>query len=174
MKTSTKMLGLGLGLALAVAMPAAAAELKMMTGPQGGSWIPLGGQLKDLWEKAVPGLVVQQAPGAGIELVGWVGRDVLSDLYRRARALVFPPRWQEPFGIVGLEALSFGVPVVAWESGGVGEWHPGPGLVRWGDLPALAGALREAVSRRISLPPRFEREEAMGRLLLLYGRIAFS
>jgi TRAP transporter TAXI family solute receptor len=37
-----------------------------MTGPQGGSWIPLGGQLKDLWEKAVPGLNVQQAPGAGI------------------------------------------------------------------------------------------------------------
>ena len=37
-----------------------------MTGPQGGSWIPLGGQLKDLWEKAVPGLTVQQSPGAGI------------------------------------------------------------------------------------------------------------
>jgi glycosyltransferase involved in cell wall biosynthesis len=118
--------------------------------------------------------LAEEAPGAGIELVGWVGRDVLSGLYRRARALVFPPRWQEPFGIAGLEALSFGVPVVAWESGGVGEWHPGPGLVRWGDLPALARALREAVSRRISLPPRFEREEAMGRLLLLYGRIAFS
>lgn len=38
----------------------------MMTGPQGGSWIPLGGQLKDMWEKAIPGLSVQAAPGAGI------------------------------------------------------------------------------------------------------------
>ncbi len=66
MKGSAKMLGLGLGLALAAAVPAAAAELKMMTGPQGGSWIPLGGQLKDLWEKAIPGLAVQQSPGAGI------------------------------------------------------------------------------------------------------------
>lgn len=45
---------------------AAATELRMMTGPQGGSWIPLGGQLKDLWEKAVPGLSVQVMPGAGI------------------------------------------------------------------------------------------------------------
>jgi TRAP transporter TAXI family solute receptor len=52
--------------AVALAGPAAAAELKFMTGPQGGSWIPLGGQLKDLWEKAVPGLTVQQSPGAGI------------------------------------------------------------------------------------------------------------
>jgi TRAP transporter TAXI family solute receptor len=59
-------LGLGLGLALAIAGSAPAAEMKMMTGPQGGSWIPLGGQLKDLWEKAVPGLQVAVMPGAGI------------------------------------------------------------------------------------------------------------
>jgi uncharacterized protein len=53
-------------LAFAVGGTSTAAELKMMTGPQGGSWIPLGGQLKDMWEKAVPGLSVQVLPGAGI------------------------------------------------------------------------------------------------------------
>ncbi len=53
-------------LAMALAGPVAAAELKLMTGPQGGVWVPLGGQLKDLWEKAVPGLSVQALPGAGI------------------------------------------------------------------------------------------------------------
>jgi len=42
------------------------AELKMMTGPQGGAWVPLGGQLKDMWEKAIPELRVQALPGAGI------------------------------------------------------------------------------------------------------------
>ncbi len=46
--------------------PALAADLKLMTGPQGGVWVPLGGQLKDMWEKAVPGLNVQSLPGAGI------------------------------------------------------------------------------------------------------------
>ena len=112
------------------------------------------------------------AGGPRLEVRGWVGREALAGLYRRARALLFPPRWQEPFGIVGLEALSFGVPVVAWESGGGAEWHPGPGLVRWGDTPALARALREAVSRHITRPPRFDRDEAVGRLLLLYGRVA--
>jgi glycosyltransferase involved in cell wall biosynthesis len=110
----------------------------------------------------------------GLEVRGWVRREELGGLYRRARALVFPPRWQEPFGIVGLEALSFGVPVVAWESGGVAEWHPGPGLVRWGDVPALARALRDAVGRRVARPPAFERDEALGRLLLIYGRITES
>ena len=66
MKKSIKSFGLAFGLALAVAGPANAADVKMMTGPQGGSWIPLGGQLKDMWEKAVPGLAVQVMPGAGI------------------------------------------------------------------------------------------------------------
>jgi TRAP transporter TAXI family solute receptor len=37
-----------------------------MTGPQGGSWIPLGGALKGMWEKSVPGLQITQTPGAGI------------------------------------------------------------------------------------------------------------
>ncbi len=53
-------------LAAAFAGPAHATDLKLMTGPQGGVWIPLGGQLKDMWEKAVPGLSVQALPGAGI------------------------------------------------------------------------------------------------------------
>jgi glycosyltransferase involved in cell wall biosynthesis len=106
-----------------------------------------------------------------LEVVGWVDRESLSSLYRRARALVLPSLWQEPFGIAGIEALSFGVPVVAWESGGVRDWHPGPGLVRWGDVDALARALAEAAERWVAFPPRYPRDEAVGRLLFLYGRL---
>jgi TRAP transporter TAXI family solute receptor len=57
---------LAVGAACAFSAPAHSEQLRMMTGPQGGSWIPLGGQLKDMWEKAIPGLSVQAAPGAGI------------------------------------------------------------------------------------------------------------
>lgn len=49
-----------------VSGPAVAAELKFMTGPQGGFWVPLGGALKDLWEKKVKDTAVQNLPGAGI------------------------------------------------------------------------------------------------------------
>ncbi len=48
------------------AAPAAAQQVTFMTGPQGGSWIPLGGALKGMWEKAVPGLSITSTPGAGI------------------------------------------------------------------------------------------------------------
>lgn len=53
--------------AAALAMsPAKAETLRLMTGPQGGVWVPLGGTLKDLWEKQIPGVSVQSLPGAGI------------------------------------------------------------------------------------------------------------
>ena len=66
MQKHVKTLAFALGIAAISATSPQAAELRMMTGPQGGSWIPLGGQLKDMWEKAIPGLTVQSVPGAGI------------------------------------------------------------------------------------------------------------
>jgi TRAP transporter TAXI family solute receptor len=61
-----KSLGIAAGLTVALIGSAQAVDIKLMTGPQGGVWVPLGGQLKDMWEKAVPGLNVQSLPGAGI------------------------------------------------------------------------------------------------------------
>jgi TRAP transporter TAXI family solute receptor len=66
MTSNMKALGLAFGLAIGLSGAAAANDMRMMTGPQGGSWIPIGGQLKDLWEKAIPGAKLQVFPGAGI------------------------------------------------------------------------------------------------------------
>ncbi|HUH94679.1 MAG TPA: TAXI family TRAP transporter solute-binding subunit [Casimicrobiaceae bacterium] len=52
--------------AATLAFPCSAQQVTMMTGPQGGSWIPLGGALKNMWESAIPELQIQQQPGAGI------------------------------------------------------------------------------------------------------------
>jgi hypothetical protein len=57
----------GLASLLCISAPAQAQQtLRLMTGPQGGVWVPLGGSLKNMWEKAIPGLAVQPLPGAGI------------------------------------------------------------------------------------------------------------
>ena len=63
-KTST-LLGSAVALA-ALASPLQAQQLTLMTGPQGGVWVPLGGALKAMWEKAIPGLQITATPGAGI------------------------------------------------------------------------------------------------------------
>jgi glycosyltransferase involved in cell wall biosynthesis len=109
----------------------------------------------------------------GHRVLGWTDRGTLSSLYRGARAVLFPSRWQEPYGIVGLEALSFGTPVAAWESGGVAEWHPGGALLaRWGDRADLTRALVAALElpdadRRPKLIS--DRRARMRQLLNCYG-----
>ena len=60
-----------LGSALAVAVVgvsfgAGAENLRFMTGPQGGSWYPMGGAIKNVVEEAVPDTSLQVMPGAGI------------------------------------------------------------------------------------------------------------
>jgi uncharacterized protein len=69
MKTRFRM-GLVIGLAgtaLALTSLAASAEnLRLMTGPQGGSWYPMGGAIKNVVEQALPGTTIQVLPGAGI------------------------------------------------------------------------------------------------------------
>jgi len=59
-------------LALPVALfsaPAAAQMIRIMSGPQGGSWYPLAGAIQSIVEKNVPGTSVRVAPGAGISNV---------------------------------------------------------------------------------------------------------
>jgi glycosyltransferase involved in cell wall biosynthesis len=49
-------------------------------------------------------------------------RQELRDRYRAADVVVFPSEWPEPFGLVPLEAMACGTPVVATGTGGSGEY----------------------------------------------------
>jgi glycosyltransferase involved in cell wall biosynthesis len=55
-----------------------------------------------------------------VNFAGWV--DDASPYYERARCVVVPSIWPEPFGIVGIEALSHGRPVVGADVGGIPDW----------------------------------------------------
>jgi TRAP transporter TAXI family solute receptor len=55
--------------ALLLSVPASAQLIRIMSGPQGGSWYPLAGAIQGIVEKNVPGTNVQVAPGAGISNV---------------------------------------------------------------------------------------------------------
>ena len=65
----------------------------------------------------------------GATAMGWLDRAALREELRSARALLFPARWQEPFGIVGVEALAVGTPVIAMKRGGMGAWTDAGTLV---------------------------------------------
>ena len=45
----------------------------------------------------------------------------VGDVYRQARALLMPISWEEPFGLVVIEAMACGTPVIAYEKGSMAE-----------------------------------------------------
>ncbi|MDX6672140.1 MAG: glycogen synthase [Solirubrobacteraceae bacterium] len=79
-----------------------------------------------------------------VRFAGQRERDELRDLYASADAVVFPVRWDEPWGLVPLEAMGRGRPVVATGRGGSAEYlRDGENclLFEAGDPAALAAAL---------------------------------
>ena len=88
----------------------------------------------------------------GVEVTGYVSRERLRELYRHARAFVYPSRY-EGFGIPPLEAMACGAPVIATRVGAIPEYASGVAeLVAPGDVNALRDALtrvlRDASLRR--------------------------
>ena len=61
-------------------------------------------------------------------------------LYQQAKALLFPIRWDEPFGLVMIEAMSCGTPVVAFNRGSI------PEVIKHGVSGFIADNYREFVS----------------------------
>jgi glycosyltransferase involved in cell wall biosynthesis len=96
-------------------------------------------------EGPMEGEIRARAAAAGIEgrvhLHGRLAARAMSERYAQARILVMPSRIPESFGLAGIEALACGRPVVAYDSGGIGDWlaHGETGyLVGHGDVPDLA------------------------------------
>jgi glycosyltransferase involved in cell wall biosynthesis len=64
---------------------------------------------------------VLAARSRDIEYLGPLDRDDLWRLVGNARAMVMPLRWHEPFGLVAVESLATGTPVIAWRMGALPE-----------------------------------------------------
>jgi glycosyltransferase involved in cell wall biosynthesis len=60
--------------------------------------------------------------GSGnVEFIGEIREDQKSEFLGNAAALLFPIAWREPFGLVMIESMACGTPVVAFENGSVPE-----------------------------------------------------
>lgn len=74
-----------------------------------------------------------------VEFIGEIDESQKRDVFGKARALLFPIDWPEPFGLVMIEAMSAGTPVIAWNRGSV------PEVIRNGVSGLVVESIEEAV-----------------------------
>lgn len=106
--------------------------------------------LSEIWEKKAPHLAIEAVKKTGdklviagfidargqqyfnqyvkphiddkqIKYVGPADEQMKIDLFQRAKGFLFPTQWNEAFGLVMIEALACGTPVIGWRSGAVPE-----------------------------------------------------
>lgn len=92
-----------------------------------------------------------------VEFTGWLDSAGRLEVLRSTDLLVVPSLWPEPFGLVGIEAGSLGIPAVGYAVGGIPDWLlPGEsGELAPGDPPSVAG-LSDALVRALADTAHYE------------------
>jgi glycosyltransferase involved in cell wall biosynthesis len=93
-----------------------------------------------------------------VEMVGEIGEAEKAEFLSGAHALLFPIDWPEPFGLVMIEAMACGTPVIAFEGGSVREVVENgvTGFVVHDISRAAAAVARLPELSRIAVRRRFE------------------
>jgi glycosyltransferase involved in cell wall biosynthesis len=127
---------------------------------------------RDYWEN----IVKPQVDGRFIEYVGEVGLEEKNELLANSMAMLFPIQWEEPFGLVMIEAMACGTPVLALRGGSVEE------IVRDGVSGCIGSNVEElaACATNLALIPErvrhyaetlFSRDRMVNDYIELYSEI---
>lgn len=123
---------------------------------------------REYFENVVKPLL--EAPG--IEYVGEIGDHEKGEFLGNALALLFPIAWPEPFGLVMIEAMACGTPVIAWQCGSVPELvRPEGGFIVESVEEAVAAATRAARFDRRACRRYFEEHFTAMRMARNYVQI---
>ena len=126
-----------------------------------GMPLKLAGMIEPVYQDYYDDQIKPHLDGRNVEYVGLLTQKQLAPLYQKARAVLCPIHWAEPFGLVGVEALACGTPVLAARKGAL------PEIVEHGRTGFLFDSIDQAVEqmqpgdlmakvRRIARPPKGE------------------
>ena len=156
--------------------PCKGAHLAIAAARRAGVRLKIAGEIQPMFRDYWTRDVLPHIDGRQIEYVGEADHAAKNALLSRARALLFPITWDEPFGLVMVEAMACGTPVLAFAGGSVAEVVE-PGVSGWicGDVAAMAeriGACQvPADSCRDWAARNFSRERMVDRYVEVYERV---
>ncbi|MEO7678812.1 MAG: glycosyltransferase family 4 protein [Verrucomicrobiota bacterium] len=81
-----------------------------------------------------------------VKFMGFVPQEELKNFYRECTIMAISSVWPEPFATIGMEAMRYGIPVVAFDAGGIKDWlKDGQNgfLVPWMDRDKYAARLQQ-------------------------------
>jgi glycosyltransferase involved in cell wall biosynthesis len=124
--------------------------------------LKIAGKCREQEEQEYFDALVKPHLSSRIEYVGEVSHGEKVELLQHARATLFPIEWEEPFGLVMIESMACGTPIIATRRGAVPEVieHGRTGVIveSWRDVPDVLeqadaldpGVMRAAVNERFS------------------------
>ena len=158
-------------------VPCKGPHLAIEAARRAGIRLKLAGEVQPLFREYWERDVAPSIDGRQIEYIGEVNAAQKNALLSRARALLFPIQWEEPFGLVMIEAMACGTPVLAFAGGAVEEIVQ-DGVNGWicSDINAIAGRitarLPKSVDCRESVARQFSVDHMVDGYLAIYEELA--
>jgi glycosyltransferase involved in cell wall biosynthesis len=88
---------------------------------QAGMPLKIAGEVQPIFKQYFDTQIKPHIDGRNIEFLGEANFEMKLELLGNATALLFPIEWDEPFGLVMIESMACGTPVLAFAGGAVGE-----------------------------------------------------
>ena len=155
--------------------PVKGPHLAIQAAKRAGMPLKLAGEVQPLFREYFEREIKPHLDGKNVEFVGEVDLAAKNDFLGRARALLFPIQWDEPFGLVMIEAMACGTPVVALHGGSVPEIVQGVGGAVCTTVEEMAERVRDLKSNpeevRAYAESRFSIERMVADYQALYEEL---
>ncbi len=101
--------------------PVKGAHVAIRVAQRAGLPLKIAGEIQPAFRDYFEREIEPHLDGKSVEYVGEADLDAKNELLGNSSAMLFPVLWEEPFGLVAVEAMACGTPVVAFRGGAVAE-----------------------------------------------------